>query len=56
MENLIKHQKVSKYYESGCSYLAVQGSFKRNREGKYLDGSGENEKRTRKIRIKKEET
>ena len=27
--------------------MAVQGRFKRNREGKYLDGSGENEKRKR---------
>ena len=36
-------------------YLAVQRKFKRNKEGKYLNGGGENEKRKEKIRKKKEE-
>ena len=35
--------------------MAVQGRFKRNREGKYLDGSRENEKRKKKVRKKKED-
>ena len=32
-----------------ASSLAVQGRVKRNREGKYLDGSGENEKKKKKV-------
>ena len=35
-----------------ASYLTVQGRFRRNREGKYLDGSGKNEKRNKKIEKK----
>ena len=30
-------------------FYQVQGTFKRNRKGKYLDGSGENEKRKKKV-------
>ena len=32
--------------------MAVQGRFKRNREKKYLDGSGENKERKHKVRKK----
>ena len=39
-----KFYKVARY-----SCLAVQGRFKRNREGKYLDGSGENEEKKKKV-------
>ena len=35
--------------------MAVQWKFKRNKEGKYLNGGGENEKRKEKIRKKKED-
>ena len=33
--------------------MAVQGRFKRSREGKYLGGSGENEKRKKKFKRKR---
>ena len=42
-----------KFYKV-ASDLAVQGRFKRNREGKHLDDSGENEERKKKVRKKKE--
>ena len=45
-----KFYKVARYL---ASYLG--GRCKRNREGKHLDGSGENEKRKKKVRKKKEE-
>ena len=38
-------QILSKFLIKAASYLAVQVRVKRNREGKYLGRSGENEKR-----------
>ena len=35
--------------------LAVERRFKRNRDGKYLDSTGENDKRKKKVWKKKEE-
>ena len=42
-------QILSKFLIKAASYLAVQVRVKRNREGKYLDRSGENEKRKQKF-------
>ena len=39
LDTFIFYQKFYKV----ASYLVVQGKFKRNRERKYFDGSGENE-------------
>ena len=49
---------IFRFYQKSynvASYLAVLGRFKRNREGKYLDSSGENEERKKKVRKKKED-
>ena len=50
--NLDTLRFYQKFYKV-ATYLAVPGKFKRNREGKYLDGSGENEKRKKKLRKKR---
>ena len=45
-------QILSKVLIKVAGYWAVQGRFKRNRDRKYLDGSGEIEKRKKKVRKK----